>query len=91
MKKFLVLMLSLVLFVSSFGAKKLYVGTNAEFKPYEYLEGDKIVGFDIELMEAMGKEMGYEIKWNNMTFDGLLPALQMGKIDAVIALSLIHI
>ncbi len=29
MKKFLVLMLSLVLFVSSFGAKKLYVGTNA--------------------------------------------------------------
>ena len=85
MKKFLVLMLSLVLFVSSFGAKKLYVGTNAEFKPYEYLEGDKIVGFDIELMEAMGKEMGYEIKWNNMTFDGLLPALQMGKIDAVIA------
>lgn len=85
MKKFLVLMLSLVLFVSSFGAKKLYVGTNAEFKPYEYLEGDKIVGFDIELMEAMGKEIGYEIKWNNMTFDGLLPALQMGKIDAVIA------
>ena len=85
MKKFLVLMLSLILFVSSFGAKKLYVGTNAEFKPYEYLEGDKIVGFDIELMEAMGKEMGYEIKWNNMTFDGLLPALQMGKIDAVIA------
>ncbi len=85
MRKFLVTLLSLVLFVFSFGEKKLYVGTNAEFKPYEYLEGDKIVGFDIELMEAMAKEMGYTVKWNNMTFDGLLPALQMGKVDAVIA------
>ena len=85
MRKFLVTLLSLVLFVFSFGEKKLYVGTNAEFKPYEYLEGDKIVGFDIELMEAMAEEMGYIVKWNNMTFDGLLPALQMGKIDAVIA------
>lgn len=85
MRKFLVTFLSLVLFVFSFGEKKLYVGTNAEFKPYEYLEGDKIVGFDIELMEAIAKEACYTVKWNNMTFDGLLPALQMGKIDAVIA------
>lgn len=85
MRKFLVVFLSLLLFAFSFGAKKLYVGTNAEFKPYEYLEGDKIVGFDIELMEAMAEEAGCTVKWNNMTFDGLLPALQMGKIDAVIA------
>lgn len=33
----------------------------------------------------MAEEAGYTIKWNNMSFDGLLPALQMGKIDAVIA------
>lgn len=85
MRKILATLLSLVLFAFSFGAEKLYVGTNAEFKPYEYLEGDKIVGFDIELMEAMAAEMGCTIKWNNMTFDGLLPALQMGKVDAVIA------
>ena len=57
MRKFLVTLLSLVLFVFSFGEKKLYVGTNAEFKPYEYLEGDKIVGFDIELMEAMAGDI----------------------------------
>ena len=59
MRKFLVALLSLILFIFSFGEKKLYVGTNAEFKPYEYLEGDKIVGFDIELMEAMAEEAGY--------------------------------
>ena len=75
----------LVLSSLSFSAKKLYVGTNAEFMPYEYLENGKMVGFDIELMDAIGKELGYEIVWSNMGFDGLLPALQMKKIDAVIA------
>ena len=44
-----------------------------------------MVGFDIELMDAIGEELGYEIVWSNMSFDGLLPALQMKKIDAVIA------
>lgn len=79
------LLLMLVLSSLSFSAKKLYVGTNAEFMPYEYLENGKMVGFDIDLMEAIGKELGYEIVWSNMGFDGLLPALQMKKIDAVIA------
>ena len=66
-------------------SKVLYVGTNAEYKPYEYLENGKIVGFDIELMEALGESLGYEVQWNNMSFDGLLPALQSGKVDVVIA------
>ena len=59
--------------------KKLYVGTNAEFKPYEYLENNKMVGFDIEFMELLAKKLGYEVKWQNMSFDGLLPALQNEK------------
>ena len=84
MKK-LILLLMIILSTLSFAAKKLYVGTNAEFKPYEYLEGDKITGFDIDFMNAIGKEIGYEVQGVNMGFDGLLPALQMNKIDAVIA------
>ena len=84
MKK-LILLLMIILSTLSFAAKKLYVGTNAEFKPYEYLEGDKITGFDIDFMNAIGKEIGYEVHWVNMGFDGLLPALQMNKVDAVIA------
>ena len=84
MKKIITLLM-LILSTLSFSAKKLYVGTNAEFKPYEYLENNKMVGFDIELMELLGKKLGYEIKWQDMSFDGLLPALQMKKIDAVIA------
>lgn len=84
MKK-IILFLLLILSTLSFSSKKLYVGTNAEFKPYEYLENGKIVGFDIDLMEAIGKKLGYEIVWHNMSFDGLLPALQLNKLDAVIA------
>lgn len=84
MKK-LILLFMILISSFAFGAKKLYVGTNAEFKPYEYLEGDKLVGFDIELMEAIAKDMGYDVHWVNMGFDGLLPALQMKKVDAVIA------
>lgn len=84
MKKFIAVFM-IVLSSLSFSAKKLYVGTNAEFKPYEYLEGDKIVGFDIDLMNKLGEKLGYEIKWIDMNFDGLLTSLQLKKIDAVIA------
>ena len=81
MKKLIILFM-MILSTLSFTAKKLYVGTNAEFKPYEYLEGDKITGFDIDFMDAIGKEIGYEVHWVNMGFDGLLPALQMKRAPA---------
>ncbi|MGL5124208.1 MAG: transporter substrate-binding domain-containing protein [Fusobacteriaceae bacterium] len=84
MKK-IILFIMMIIGSISFAAKELYVGTNAEFKPYEYLEDGKIVGFDIELMEEIGKEIGYKIVWKNMRFEGLISALQTKKIDAVIA------
>ncbi len=65
--------------------KELLIGTNAEYKPYEYMEGDKIVGFDIDFMEEIAKSLGYTIKWKNMSFEGLVPALQGKKVDLVIA------
>lgn len=65
--------------------KTLYVGTNAEFQPFEYLENGKIVGFDVELMEEIGKLIGKEVEWKNIAFDGLLPALQAKKLDVIIA------
>ncbi|MCF2625003.1 basic amino acid ABC transporter substrate-binding protein [Fusobacterium perfoetens] len=86
-----ILMLMLV-FVACGGEKKaaeekapIYVGTNAEFPPFEYLDGDKIVGFDIDFINAIGKEMGREIIVKDMSFDGLLPALQTKKVDVVVA------
>ena len=90
MKKFFKLMLmsllSVVISVSVFAKSNvIYVGTNAEFAPFEYLEKDKIVGFDIDLLDAISKETGLEFKIQDMAFDGLLPALQTKKVDMVIA------
>ena len=65
--------------------KTIYVGTNAEFPPFEYLEKDQMVGFDVDFINAIGKEMGKEVVMKDMSFDGLLPALQSKKVDLVIA------
>lgn len=92
MKKlvFKMMVLSMMLFgaVISFGKdseKILYVGTNAEFQPFEYLENGKIIGFDVELMNAIAAKLNKTVEWKNISFDGLLPALQSKKLDVVIA------
>ena len=90
MKKFVKLMLmfllSVVISISVFAKNNvIYVGTNAEFAPFEYLDKNKIVGFDIDLLDAISKETGLEFKIQDMAFDGLLPALQTKKVDMVIA------
>ena len=90
MKKFVKLMLmfllSVVISISVFAKNNVvYVGTNAEFAPFEYLDKNKIVGFDIDLLDAISKETGLEFKIQDMAFDGLLPALQTKKVDMVIA------
>ena len=61
------------------------IGTNAEYPPFEYLENGKIVGLDPDIIEAIFKKLGYQYKWANMEFGGLISALQTGKIDMVIA------
>ncbi|MEI0565582.1 basic amino acid ABC transporter substrate-binding protein [Brachyspira pulli] len=64
---------------------KIYVGTNAEFEPFEYRDGDKIIGFDVDLINEIAKIIGKDIEFVDMAFDGLLPALQAKKIDIIIA------
>lgn len=85
LKKALIGMMVLSLSATALAKEKIYVGTNAEFPPFEYLENGKIVGFDIEMMEEIGKVLDAEVKIQDMAFDGLLPALQMKKVDVVIA------
>ena len=74
-------------FVSSAAlAETLKVGTEATFAPFEFAEADgKLTGFDVELMQAIGKEIGAEVQIINMPFDGLIPALLTSQIDASIA------
>lgn len=64
---------------------KLVMATNAEFPPYEYIEGGEVVGIDVEIAQAIAKEMGKELSIENMNFDSIIPAVQSGKADMGIA------
>ncbi|HBQ85902.1 MAG TPA: basic amino acid ABC transporter substrate-binding protein [Syntrophomonas sp.] len=66
-------------------AKKLVVGTNATFPPFEAIENNEKVGFDMDLIRAIGEVEGYEVEIKHMDFKALIPALQTGKIDCAIA------
>ena len=84
-KLMLMSLLSVVISVSIFAKNKVvYVGTNAEFAPFEYLEKNKVVGFDVDLLDAISKETGLEFKVQDMAFDGLLPALQTKKVGVML-------
>ncbi|MCR5732718.1 MAG: ABC transporter substrate-binding protein/permease [Sphaerochaetaceae bacterium] len=59
--------------------------TNATFEPYEYIENGKIVGFDIDIAQAICDHMGYELEMNDIEFDAIITAVQSGKADIGIA------
>ncbi|WP_395028663.1 basic amino acid ABC transporter substrate-binding protein [Robinsoniella sp.] len=63
----------------------LVMATNAEFPPYEYREGDNVVGIDVEIGEAIAKSMGMELKVEDMAFDSIIVAVDAGKADVGLA------
>lgn len=64
---------------------KLIMATNAEFSPYEYHEGDAIVGIDVDIATAIAKEMGKELVVEDMAFDSIIAAVTSGKADIGVA------
>lgn len=60
---------------------KLTMATNAFFQPYEYYEGDKIVGIDAEIAEAIAEKLGLELQIDNMEFDSIITAVATGAAD----------
>lgn len=65
--------------------KTYVVGMSADFAPFEYREGGEIVGFDVDLAKEIEKQAGIKLEIQDIAFAGLLPALQTGKIDAIIS------
>lgn len=63
----------------------LIVGTEPGFAPYEYMEGDKVVGIDMDIAQAIADAMGKKLEIKTMDFDGALIAVQQGKVDLVAA------
>lgn len=63
------------------GKETLVMATNAEFPPYEYHEGDDIVGIDADIAAAICEELGCELKIEDIDFDSIIPAVDSGKAD----------
>lgn len=82
---FLTLTLSLVALGGAY-AKEYIVGVDANFRPFEYKnEQGKFTGFDVELFDAVAKDIGIDYKWQTMDFNGIIPGLQSKNLDAAIA------
>ena len=60
---------------------KLIMATNAFFPPYEYYEGEKIVGIDVEIATAVADKLGLELVIEDVEFDSIIAGVQSGKYD----------
>jgi polar amino acid transport system substrate-binding protein len=63
----------------------LTVGSDTTWKPMEYIEGDKIVGFDVDLTQAIADNLGLKLDYQSTAWDGLFPALIAHKFDMAIS------
>lgn len=95
MKKFIALALCAIMTLTMFtgcGAKgktleevkeagKLVIATSPDFPPFETLEGDKVVGIEVDIMNLICKELGVELEIVQMDFDTVLVGIQSAKYD----------
>lgn len=89
----LIMVLALVFCFAGCGEKKvatvqegkLTMATNAYFQPYEYYDGDKIIGIDAEIATAIAEKLGLELEIKDMAFDSILTAVKEGDVDLGLA------
>ncbi|STQ89849.1 transporter substrate-binding domain-containing protein [Iodobacter fluviatilis] len=78
--------LSLAISQNAFSADAnnvLRVGTSGDYAPFTYKEKGAVTGFDIAVVEAVAKKIGYQVKWEVADFVGLFGQLDSGRIDTV--------
>ena len=94
MKKYLALLLAAIMALSlaacastaktedaASTSGKLTMATEATFPPYEYYDGDAIVGIDVEVAQAIAAKLGMELEVTDIAFDSIIPGVQTGKYD----------
>jgi len=72
-------------FTQGAAADDLIVATDTAFVPFEFKEGDKYVGFDIDMWDEIAKDLGVTYKLQPMDFGGIIPALQTKQVDVALA------
>ena len=64
---------------------KMVVGTSADYPPFAYYnDGYQLDGFDVALIREIGQQLGVQVEFRDMAFDGLFGAIELGQIDTAI-------
>lgn len=94
-KKFKIVMMMLLVMTSTFilqacgnsgdsNSKKFIVGMEPTFPPFDTTDDKgELAGFDVDLMNAIAKDQGFEIEFKSFEFDGLITGIKSGNIDIV--------
>jgi polar amino acid transport system substrate-binding protein len=64
---------------------KIIIATEGAFPPFNFFQGPKLSGFEIDVAEALAKKLGVAIEWRALSFDALLAGLRQDRWDLVIA------
>ena len=62
----------------------MVIGNGGAFPPFEFVEDGKLVGFDRDLGDELGKRMGVRVQWQIIEFAGLIASLTSGRVDTLI-------
>lgn len=64
---------------------KIIIATEGAYPPFNFFQGSKLTGFEVELGDAIAKKMGLKVEWKALSFDALLAGLRQDRWDVVIA------
>jgi len=64
-------------------AGKLVIGTDSSYAPSEFLDtdGKTVIGFDVDLFNAVAQKLGLTTEWQSATFDSIIPGVTSGKYN----------
>ncbi|MBE6665109.1 MAG: transporter substrate-binding domain-containing protein [Ruminococcaceae bacterium] len=74
------LMMATCLLMTGCNQDTIIVQTNAYFAPFEYMDGGKIIGVDVEIMNLVGEKLGKKVEFQNVDFDIIIDNVSAGKI-----------
>lgn len=64
---------------------KIIIATEGAYPPFNYFQGSKLSGFEVDLGDAIAKKMGLAVEWKSLSFDALLGGLRQDRWDMVLA------
>jgi ABC-type amino acid transport substrate-binding protein len=65
--------------------RRLVVGSDTAFPPFESIQGGKAVGFDVDLIDEVGRRLGLKVQVQTAVFDTIFTALAAGRFDVVVS------